>query len=123
MLIILLSCFWVLGIFLGYTFSLPWMLYLLGLAPLLLLLFTRRHKKWLILAGLGIVLIVTATNYSYSSLYAIDEGSLRFYNDQGVFKIRGTVARDPDVRDKSAQLSVSVDAVNLGTTWQEIEGR
>ena len=122
MLIILLSCFWVLGIFLGYTFSLPWMLYLLGLVPLLLLLFTRRHKKWLVLTGLGIVLIVTATNYSYSSLYAVEEGRLRFYNDQGVFEIRGTVARDPDVRDKSVQLTLSVDAVNLGTTWQEIEG-
>ncbi len=122
MLIILLSCFWVLGIFLGYTFSPPWMLCLLAFAPLPLLLFTRRHKKWLVLGGLGIVLLVTATNYSNSSLYTVDDSRLRFYNDQGAFEIRGTVTRDPDVRDKSAQLTVSVDAVNLGTTWQEVRG-
>ena len=71
---------------------------------------------------LGIVLIVISSNYSFSSLYAVDEGRLRFYNDQGTFEIKGAVARDPDVRDKSAQLTLSVGVVNLGTTWQEIEG-
>ncbi len=94
----------------------------MGLAPLLLLWFTRRYRKWLILAGLGIVLVVTATNYSFSSIYSIDEGRLRFYNDRGAFEIKGTVARDSDVRDKSAQLTLSVDAVNLGTVWQEVDG-
>jgi competence protein ComEC len=122
MLIIFLSCVWVLGIFLGTKFHLPWLLCLVGLAPLLLFLFTRRHKKWLIMAGLGIVLTVAAINYSYSSLYTVDEGRLRFYNDQGVFEIKGMLLCDPDVRDKSTHLTLAVEAIRLGTAWQEVEG-
>jgi competence protein ComEC len=122
MLIICLSCAWVFGIFLGYFFSLPWVLCLFGLAPLLLLLLNRRYYKWLVLAGLGIVLVVISTNYSFSSLYTIDDARLRFYNDQGTFEVKGTVARDPDVRDKSAQLTLSVDAVRVDTVWRDVEG-
>jgi competence protein ComEC len=122
MFIIFLSCVWVLGIFLGSKFHLPWMLCLAGLAPLLLFFFTRRYKKWIVLAGLGIVLIVTATNYSYSNLYTVDEGRLRFYNDQGTFEIRGRLVSDPDVRDKSTHLTLSVEAVKLDTVWQDVKG-
>ncbi len=122
MLIIFLSCVWVLGLFLGYQFSLPWMLCLAGLVPLLLLLFTRKRKNLIIMAGLGIILVVAATNYSYSSLYAVDESRLRFYNDQGAFEIKGMVARDPDVRDKSVQLTLAVEAVKVDSTWRDVEG-
>lgn len=122
MFIIFLSCVWVLGIFLGSKFHLPWLLALAGLAPLMLFFFTRRYKKWVVLAGIGIVLIVAATNYAYSSLYTVDEGRLRFYNDQGTFEIKGMLVRDPDVRDKSTQLTLSVEAIKVDTDWQEVEG-
>jgi competence protein ComEC len=122
MFIIFLSCVWVLGIFLGTKFHLPWTLCLAGLAPLLLLFFTRKHKKLIFLAGLGIVLLVAATVYSYSSLYTVDEGRLRFYNDQGAFEVKGRLVSDPDVRDKSTHLTLSVEAIKLDTVWQEVEG-
>jgi competence protein ComEC len=122
MFIIFLSCAWVLGIFLGSKFHLPWLLCLVGFAPLLLFFFTRRYKKWLVLAGLGIVLFVTAINYSYSSLYTIDEGRLRFYNDQGTFEIKGRLTSDPDVRDKSTHLTLKASAIKLDSGWQDVTG-
>jgi competence protein ComEC len=123
MFIIFLSCAWVLGIFLGSKFHLPWLLCLAGLAPLLLVFFTRRYKKLIILAGLGIIVLVAAAAYSYSSLYNVDEGRLRFYNDQGALEIKGRLISDPDVRDKSVQLTFSVEAVKLDTVWQDVEGK
>ena len=122
MYIIFLSCAWVLGIFLGSKFHLPWLLCLAALAPLLPLFFTRRYKKWLILAGLGVVLLVVAINYSYSSLYNVNEGRLRFYNDQGTFEIKGKLIGDPDVRDKSTHLTLKVSAIKLDSGWQDVTG-
>ncbi len=121
--IIFLSCAWVLGIFLGSKFHLPWVLCLAGLAPLVLLAFSRKYKKLIILAGLGIAVLVAAAAYAYSSLYAVDEGRLRFYNDQGTFEIKGRLASAPDVRDKSAQLTLSVEAIRLDTVWRDVEGK
>jgi competence protein ComEC len=122
MFIIILSCTWVLGIFLGTKFHLPWLLCLAGLAPLLLLFFNRRNKKWLVLAGLGIVLFVGAINYTYSSLYTVDDGRLRFYNDQGTLEIQGKLVSDPDVRDKSTHLTLSVEAIKIDDVWRAVEG-
>jgi competence protein ComEC len=122
MLIIFLSCTWVLGIFLGSKFHLPWLLCLAGLAPLLLFFFSRRYIKWLVLAGLGVVLIVAAINYSYSSLYTLDEGRLRFYNDQGTFEVKGRLVSDPDVRDKSTHLTLSADAIKINEVWRDVGG-
>jgi competence protein ComEC len=122
MYIIFLSCAWVLGIFLGSKFHLPWLLGLSGLAPLLLLFFTRRYRRWLVLAGLGIILIVAAINYSYSSLYTVDAGRLRFYNDQGAFEVKGKLVSDPDVRDKSTHLTLSVEAVKIDDVWRNVGG-
>ncbi len=122
MILIFLSCVWVLGIFLGSKFHLPWIFCLVALAPLLFLFFARQHRKLIILSGLGICLLVVASAYSYSSLYTVDEGRLRFYNDQGVFEIKGRLVNAPDVRDKTAHLTVSVEAIKLAADWQDVQG-
>ena len=122
MLLIFLSCVWVLGIFLGSKLHLPWIFCLAGLAPLLLFFFTRRHKKLILLFSLGIIVLVSAAAYSYSSLYTIDEGRLRFYNDQGAFEIKGRLVSAPDVRDKSTHLTLSVETIKLDAAWQNVEG-
>ncbi len=122
MVLIFLSCVWVLGIFLGYKLQVPWPFCLFGLAPLLLLFFDRKHVKRLIIAGLGIVLFVAATSYSYSSLNNVDEGRLRFYNDLGSFEVQGKLVRDPDVRDKSTHLFLSVESINVDGVWKEVNG-
>ncbi len=122
MFIIFLSCAWVLGIFLGSKFHLPWILCLAGLAPLPLLFFNRRYVRPVIMAGLGIVLCVAAAAYSYSNLNMVDESRLRSYNDLGPFEVKGMLTRDPDVRDKSAHLTLSVEEIKLDSDWRNVKG-
>ena len=120
--LIYLSAVWVVGIFIGSILKLPPLFCLIGLIPLTLLFFTRHHRKTVVLASLGIFLCVAAAVYSYGSLYTTDEGRINFYNDTGSLEIKGVIAGDPDVRDKSTRLTVAAEAINLETGWREVEG-
>ncbi|MFC1915789.1 ComEC/Rec2 family competence protein [Chloroflexota bacterium] len=120
--LICLSCAWVAGIFLGTKFNLPLALILTGLVPLLLLFFIRQHRKLIILTGLSLITLFAAATYSYSSLYTVNESSLRHYNDSGIAEIKGMVARDPDVRDKSTHLYLSATEIKLDKGWQAVKG-
>jgi competence protein ComEC len=122
-LLIYLSCVWVAGIFLGSILDLPPLLCLLGLVPLPWLFFTRHHRKKILFASLGIFLFVAAAVYSYASLYSIDENKLHFYNDRGPIEIKGTVAGDPDIRDKSTRLTLSSSAILVDNAWRKVEGK
>jgi competence protein ComEC len=121
MLLIYLSCVWVLGIYLGSEFHLPWLLCLAGLAPLSLLIFTRKYKKLIILSGLGIVLFVTAAAYSYSSLNIFDAGKVSFYNGHAV-EIEGKIFADPDIRDTGVHLTLSASSIRVDGEWWDAEG-
>jgi competence protein ComEC len=123
MVLIFLSCVWILGIFVGYQFRLPWVFCLAGLAPLLLLFFSRKYRKFIILSGLGIILFVAAAAYSYSSLNSVDANRVRFYNDLGVYEIKGTLISDPDVRDQTTHLSLAAAAIRLDTGWRDVSGK
>ena len=101
----------------------PPLLCLVGLIPLPLLFFTRQHRKAILSASLGIFLLAGAAVYSYSSLYKIDESRIHFYNDLGTIEIKGTVAGDPDIRDKSTHLTLSAEAIRLDTGWREVGGK
>ncbi len=121
MILIYLSCIWVAGIWLGTVWRLPPLLALLALAPLPLLFFTRRRRP-LLLAGLGICLFVVAAVYSYGSLYSVDAGQVRYYNDTGTVAIRGTVAADPDERDRSTRLTLTMAEIKGEDGWREVGG-
>jgi competence protein ComEC len=121
-LLICLSCAWLAGIFLGSYLDLPLALSLVGLIPLLLLFFTRRHRKPVILASLGVFILLAASSYSYSSLHTVDENSLHFYNDRGRVEVKGLVTGDPDVRDKNTRLNLSASEIKLDKGWQEVNG-
>lgn len=123
MLLIYFSCIWVAGIWLGSVLNLPPALSLLGLIPLATLFFTRNYRKPLVLTGLGIIVVVIAAGYSYSSLFGVDEGNARFYNDSDVTEIRGTVSAAPDVRDTSVRLTLSAADVKLDDGWREVAGK
>jgi competence protein ComEC len=120
--LIFISCAWIAGIFLGSKLDLPLPLLLAGLVPLLLLFFTRRRKPVILLCT-GIILLVVAAVYSFSSLNTIDENCLHFYNDRGISEMKGTVAADPDVRDSSTRLLVSVDEIRFEGGWRQVDGK
>ncbi len=120
--LIFLSAVWVVGIFVGSILNLPPLFCLIGLVPLTLLFFTRHHRKTIMLASLGIFLCVAAAVYSYASLYTTDEGRIHFYNDTGSWEIKGVIAGDPDIRDKSTRLTIAIEEIHLGTGWREVEG-
>jgi len=119
--LICLSCAWVAGIFLGAEHNLPLALILIGLIPLPLLFFFRQHKKVIILTSFSLITLFAATAYSYSSLHTVNESSLRFYNDNFA-KIKGMVARDPEVRDKTTHLHLSATEIKLDKEWQKVSG-
>jgi len=119
--LICLSCAWVAGIFLGSSFYLPLALTLVGLIPLPLLFFIRQHRKIIILTSFSLFTLFAATAYSYSSLHTVDESSLRLYNDN-VAEIKGMVARDPEVRDKTTHLHLSATEIKLDKGWQKVSG-
>jgi competence protein ComEC len=120
-LLIYLSAVWVIGIFVGSILELPPLFCLFGLIPLIFL-FLSRHRKIIVLTSLGIFLFVAAAVYSYSSLYAIDEGRVHYYNDIGICEIKGVITGDPDIRDKSTRLTVDAKEIYLAEGWREVEG-
>lgn len=120
--LIYLSCAWVVGIFLGSKFNLPFVLILTGLAPLPLLFLFSKHRKQIILASLCLIVLFGGTFRFQSSLPTINEGCLQFYNDRGTVEIKGIVDRDPDVRDKTTRLRLSVTEIKLDKGWQEVSG-
>ena len=118
--LICLSCAWVAGIFLGAEeLDLPLAFILIGLIPLPLLLFASKHKKLIILASFSLIILFAAIAYSYSSLHTVNESSLRSYNDN-ITEIKGMVARDPEVRDKSTHLYLSATEIKLEKGWREV---
>ncbi|HJX13832.1 MAG TPA: DNA internalization-related competence protein ComEC/Rec2 [Dehalococcoidales bacterium] len=123
MLLVFLSCVWVVGVLLGSKFHLPPALALVGLVPLLLLFFTRTRRRPLVLAALGIFIIVGAAAYSFASLNAVDAARLRYYNDTGTMVIRGTVSADPDVRDNGTRLTLSAARIFVDGDWREVRGK
>lgn len=120
--LIFLSCAWVAGIILGSNFNVPLVSLVFGLAPLLLVFITRRHRKEVVLTGLCLIAFFGGAYYYGSSLPPADESHLRFYNDRGTLELKGLVDRDPDVRDKNTRLHLSVFEIKLDEGWHEVSG-
>jgi len=120
--LIYLGCAWVAGIFLGSKFSIPWAFVFTGLAPLPLLLFTRQHRKPVVLASLCLIALFAGILRYQSSLPAVDENCLLFYNDRGTVEIKGEVDRDPEVGEKTTHLQLSTTGIKADKGWQEVSG-
>ena len=123
MLLVYLSCAWLIGIFLGTKFYLPLGATLTGLIPFLLLFFARQHRKALIITGLSLIIFSTAATYTHISLNTNDKSNLKYYNNVRVTEIRGMVAGDPDVREKSTHLLLRATEIKVAEQWQTIAGK
>ena len=120
--LIYLSCAWVAGIFLGSNFELPLVLILTGLIPLPLFFFFRQQRKIIILIGICLVALFGGASYFQSTLPAVDENCLQFYNDLETVKIKGIVNTDPEVRDRVTHLRLSATKIEVDEEWQEVSG-
>jgi len=121
-LLILLSAAWVAGIYLGTRFNLPPVLLSVSLVPLPLLLLFKKHRKAIIISSLSLIALFTAAWYAYQSLNIIDADDLRFYNDRGTVAVRGMVARDPEISDRSTHLYFSASEIHAEGEWRPVEG-
>jgi len=121
--LILLSAAWVAGIYLGARFDLPLVLLLAGLVPLPLLLFRKKHRKSIILSSLSLIALFAAAWYAYQSLHIIDADDLRYYHDRGPVAVRGMVARDPEISDRSTHLYFHATEIGTGEEWRPVAGK
>ncbi len=122
MALICLSCAWVAGIFLGSKFDLPLALIPVGLVPLCLLFFPHRGRKPIVLASLSLLMLLGGAVYFQSSLPAVNENHLQFYNGRGTLEIEGMVSTDPEVRDKSTHLRLAAKEIKWDQEWREVSG-
>ncbi len=118
--LIYLSCAWVAGIFLGSKFNLPLAFIFTGLIPLPLLFF-RQHRKLIILTSLCLITLFSGAFCFQSSLPAVNENCLQFYNNQTV-EIKGIVNSDPEIKEKSTHIRLSATEIRLDEKWQEVSG-
>lgn len=123
MALICLSCAWILGVWLGSQYGVPWLYSLVGLVPLGLLFFFRGYRKIIIILSLSVIVLPLAAAFSYSSQNVFDETDLRFYNDRGLTELKGMIAEAPDIRDGNTRLVLAVSAINIDGEWREIDGQ
>lgn len=123
MLLIYLSCAWIIGILLGNICNVSPFLLFLAILPLPFLFVFRSHNKLILTVSMLVLLLVGGAVRYYSSLPVIDEKHLQFYNDSGVVELRGIINRAPDVRDKSTHLYFSVDEIKIDGEWQSVTGQ
>jgi competence protein ComEC len=122
MAIVYLSCAWVAGIFMGPRFNPPLAFLFFGLLPLPLLLIFRQHKKPIILSSLCLVTLLGGAIYFQASRPSVNEDSLQFYNNQGIVEVKGIVAQDPDVGDKTTNLHLSAREIKTSEEWRQVSG-
>ncbi|MCJ7743628.1 MAG: DUF4131 domain-containing protein, partial [Dehalococcoidales bacterium] len=120
MAIVYLSCAWVAGILLGSEYNPPLASLFFGLLPLPLLLIFRQHKKPVILGSLCLVTLLGGAIYFQASVPSVNEDSLQFYNDQGIVEVKGIVAQDPDVGDKTTNLHLSAREIKASEEWRQV---
>ena len=123
MTLIYLSSAWVAGIYLGSKIALPIAIISLGLLPLCLIPFLSQHKKPLLLAGFCLFALLGGSLSFQSSLPAIDEHHLQFYNDRGIVEIEGTICNYPESRDKASIFQFSVSKLETEGTKKELSGK
>jgi competence protein ComEC len=118
--LILLSCAWVLGIYLGSNFQVPALLIFVGLTPCLWLPFQKQAIKPVILACLMLFILIGAAIYYPSSVPR--EGLISAYNDAGRYELQGTVRAAPELKDQITRLEIAAGKIKIASQWQPING-
>ncbi|MFH1485353.1 MAG: ComEC/Rec2 family competence protein, partial [Chloroflexota bacterium] len=111
------------GVYLGSVIvpSVPFVLLAVALAVVFALLFYPDRRKS-ILAMLCLAALLFGVFRFQSSRFVLSEDSVAFYNNTGSHEIRGMVAGDPEPRDASVDLRLSVEAMRLEEDWRSVYG-
>jgi competence protein ComEC len=120
--LIYLGCAWVAGIFLGARFNPPLALISVAVAPLFLLSRVHQNRKVVVVASLCLFAFFGGALYFQSSQPIINQEHLAFYNDKGTVVMKGVVNDQPELRDRTAHLKLSADAIKLDNGWHEVSG-
>ncbi|MDD4874040.1 MAG: DNA internalization-related competence protein ComEC/Rec2 [Dehalococcoidales bacterium] len=121
MTLIYLSLSWIAGILIGFKFNLPAVLIITGFLPFLFLL-SKSYRKKIVLSGICIFAFFGGTVCAHASLPGVDSVYISFYNDTGTVTITGMISDDPDVRDSSTQLRVTVSQIKMDKDWYTVRG-
>jgi len=94
---------------------------LAALLPMPLLL-VKRYRKTVLLACLCLLTLSGGALTYQTTLITDDSTQVRSYNDSGRVVLRGVVSVDPDVRDKTTRLKLSVQSINPDGVWRKTSG-
>lgn len=107
--LILLSCAWVAGIFLGSKIDLHPALIIAGLCPVPFILFFRQVWKPLLLLSACLIVFSGAAFYYPFSL---PDNSLTDLHEQGIVEIIGTVSTQPETGESLTRVELSISEVD-----------
>jgi competence protein ComEC len=123
MALVYLSIAWVIGIYLGSMFALPWGVIFIGLIPLCLIPFFLNYKSQLFLAGFCLLSLFGGCLRFQASLPVIDDHHLQFYNDKGTIVIEGMVATEPDAGNTTSVFQISASKIQTNSAYVEATGK
>ncbi len=123
MTLVYLSIAWVIGIYLGSRFALPWGLVFIGLLPLCLIPFLSNYKRQLLLASFCLLSLFGGCLRFQTSLPVINEHQLQYYNDKGTIVIEGMVATEPDPGNTTSVFRFSATELQVNGVNIEASGK
>ena len=117
--LILLSCAWICGVYLGSRITLsPYVIAPLLIVPLLLLLVSWRRQALL----WGLVCLAAVIGGILLFQWSVNGPTLHLYNDQGSVQIRGSVDGDPKYDEGVTAIALSARQICLDDEWSDVSG-
>jgi len=123
MTLVYLSIAWVIGIYLGSKFALPWATIFIGLLPLCLIPFLLNYKKQLLLASFCLLSLFGGCLRFQTSLPVVNGQHLQFYNDKGTVVVEGMVCTEPETRSTASIFQLSVSKLRINGAYAEVSGK
>jgi competence protein ComEC len=120
-LVISISCAWVLGILAGSLADFPLALIFTGVLPLPILFFSKIKKNLVILFSCCLFSFFGAAFYYPASLPGYS--SVSVFNNQDMVELKGNVIAEPEVKDNITHLQISVIQIKAASEWQDTRGK
>jgi competence protein ComEC len=114
---------WLIGVYLGASIGLPWVVALVALAGVSILALLLRRRRALLLFGLCLIILSGGIARYQTTIPTWDENALQFYNDgENPAQIEGLVAADPEPGEESTALRLEQIKINMDGEWREVSG-